>query len=277
MGRSLPSSKFLVGLAVITVVPPMLWNALDNKSEANATFWFALGLVWAVEGVISWASLVPTTPVIDNSHFDWVEELEANWKDIRAELDEVTVDLDKIPEFMDLSPEQGVVVKEKAWKTYFFLAYGIWSEDNGARCPKTLKALKSIPELKSAFFSILMPHQHIVPHRGPYKGVLRVHLGLKIPQPTSQCAIRVGNETVHWEEGRVVFLDDSMDHEAWNNSSETRVVLFLDVMRPLRFPFNIFNNAVVKIMSLSPVVQKGVQATQKWNQRVYAKAVEQEA
>ena len=81
-------------------------------------------------------------------------------------------------------------------------------------------------------FSILEPGKRLPPHRGPYNGVLRLHLGLLIPEPRERAAIRVGPEQHHWTEGRVLIFDDAYEHEAWNETEQVRVVLFVDFERP---------------------------------------------
>ena len=77
-------------------------------------------------------------------------------------------------------------------------------------------------------FSILEPGKHLPPHRGPYNGVLRLHLGLIVPEPREQLGIRVDNDVYRWQEGEAVIFDDAYEHEAWNRTPHTRVVLFVD-------------------------------------------------
>ena len=90
-------------------------------------------------------------------------------------------------------------------------------------------------------FSILEPGKHLPPHRGPYNGVLRLHLGLIVPEPREQLGIRVENDIYRWQEGEAVVFDDAYEHEAWNRTPHTRVVLFVDFRKPLRFPANFLN------------------------------------
>jgi aspartyl/asparaginyl beta-hydroxylase (cupin superfamily) len=85
-------------------------------------------------------------------------------------------------------------------------------------------------------YSILEPGKYLPPPRGPYNGVLRLHLGLIVPEPRDMLGIRVGNEIYRWREGEVVIFDDAYAHEAWNRTPHTRVVLFVDFRKPLRFP-----------------------------------------
>ena len=97
--------------------------------------------------------------------------------------------------------------------------------------------------MTTAMFSILSPRKHILDHRGPYKGVLRYHLGLIVPEDAEACRIRVGEDIRHWEEGESMIFDDTFNHEVWNDTDETRVVLFVDVLRPLPSPESQINRA----------------------------------
>src|SRR5258708_3918403 len=90
------------------------------------------------------------------------------------------------------------------------------------------------------FQDISIEQKSITRHRGPYNGVLRYHLGLMVPEP-SKCGITVGDVTARWREGGSVVFDDSFQHEAWNESSEMRVVLFVDFLRPLHAPVALLN------------------------------------
>ena len=101
-----------------------------------------------------------------------------------------------------------------------------------------MKLLKRIPGMKTAFFSILGPHKHVPAHRGPFKGVLRLLLAPRIPEPAEKCGIRVGTHTRTWDEGKALVFDDTVRHEVWNHTDGVRVVLFVDVVRPMRFPAN---------------------------------------
>ena len=129
------------------------------------------------------SSLVPTTPFLPVDVFAWIPGLEANWQAIRAELDQVLAYRDALPNFQDISVDQASITDDDGWKTYFFFGYGFRSDANCARCPQTAALLDGIPGLTTAFFSILAPHKHIGEHRGPWRGVLRYHLALRVPEP----------------------------------------------------------------------------------------------
>ena len=179
--------------------------------------------------------------------YPWVAPVEAEWHAIRKELDALLVRRDEIPNFQDLSDKQKVLTEGDQWKTFFLYGYGLEAEENCKRCPETVRILKRIPNMKSAMFSILAPKKHIPPHRGMWKGMLRYHLGLIIPGPKGSCRIRVGKEIRTWEEGKSLVFDDSHEHEVWNDSDSYRVVLFVDVLRPVIFPLSLVNRTVVWI------------------------------
>ena len=84
-------------------------------------------------------------------------------------------------------------------------------------------------------FSILEPGKHIPRHIGFFKGVLRYHLALEVPDE-GECYILVGGEKYSWKEGEDVLFDDTYLHEVWNKSSKQRVVLFCDVLRDEDLP-----------------------------------------
>jgi hypothetical protein len=73
--------------------------------------------------------------------------------------------------------------------------------------------------------------------------------------PREKCGIRVGDQTRHWTEGRSLVFDDTYEHEAWNDTDGERVVLFLDIKRPLRPPMNRINDGVIKAVSKSPFIK----------------------
>ena len=159
--------------------------------------------------------------------------LEENWKTIRGEVTKLLKNRDKIPKFHEVDKfEKNLSDKSggAAWRTFFFKGYGNWSEKNCKLCPKTSKLLKKMPNVTTAMFSILDGKKHIPPHFGPFKGVYRYHLGLIIPKD-KPCYILVDDRKYSWKEGEGVLFDDTFRHEVYNNSSKSRVVLFLDVFR----------------------------------------------
>ena len=190
--------------------------------------------------------------------FPWVRTVEANWATIGRELEKLLEHKEDIPNLQDVSPEQSAVAHGESWKSFFLYGFGHKIDQNCAQCPETTRIVRKIPGLKMAMFSILAPRSRIPSHRGPYKGLLRFHLGLIIPSPSSSCGIRVGNEMRCWQEGRSLIFDDSHDHEAWNHSDSHRVILFVDFVRPLPFPLSILNHLMIWQISRLPFVMNAV-------------------
>jgi beta-hydroxylase len=221
-----------------------------------------------LEGLLDRHSLVENQVFFDCRQFDWVINLEENWLIIRQELDGLLKNLNNIPNFQDISPDQLDITQDHRWKTFFFYAYGLKAEQNCQKCPQTTELVEQIPGMKTAFFSILLPHKHIPEHCGPYKGVIRYHLALKVPHSSTDCQIRVGNEIRHWQEGKSLIFDDTFPHEAWNKTNDIRVVLFVDFLRPLKFPLSLVNQFIIKLVSISPYVQKGKQNLEAWKDQI---------
>lgn len=200
-------------------------------------------------------SLVETTPFIDPSQFEWHEYVRAEMSKMQAELKRLLMVPETIPNHQDIIETIAAISNDDKWLSHFFYIYGQRFDKQCNECPDTAQLLQKIPGMKTAFFSILSPGKKIPPHRGPYRGVVRYHLPLLVPRH-GECGIRVGDETASFQEGVALMFDDTYEHEVWNNTDETRVVLFLDIMRPMKFPFNIFNSAMIKLMGRSPVVRR---------------------
>lgn len=236
-----------------------------SKHHDFVTFW-GQKLLISLENNVAKHSLVENKPFLDCKQFPWIAELEDKWTVIRQELDELLKIVEMLPNFQQISAAQYRISNDNLWKTFFFYGYGFKAEQNCLRCPKTTELIEKIPEMKTAFFSILLPNKHIPEHRGAYKGVLRYHLALKVPP--EGCQIRVGDETRSWEEGKSLVFDDTLPHEAWNASDEIRVVLFVDVVRPMKFPFSLLNQIMIKLISWSPFVQNAKREAIGWEKRL---------
>jgi ornithine lipid ester-linked acyl 2-hydroxylase len=155
------------------------------------------------------------------AEFDFALHLEANWEKIREELGAL-----KGEHFIDWSERY---LYKEGWQTFGLYAFGVKIDKNCRLCPETTKLVETIPGLVTAGFSALAPGTHIAPHTGYPEGVLRCHLGLVIPE---DCAIRVRDNTRSWQEGKCLIFDDTWEHEAWNKSDRTRVILLLDFKAP---------------------------------------------
>lgn len=223
--------------------------------------------LWSLEKIIASTSKVDNSPFFESDLFGWCEKLENHQPVIREELNGILEHLDQVPNFQQISEDQKSITRDDKWKTYFFYGFGYKAEQNCARCPETTRLIEQIPGMKTAFFSILAPGKHIPEHRGLYKGFIRYHLGVKIPEPETLCGIKVDGETRHWKEGESLIFDDTYLHEAWNNSDEIRVVLFMDILRPLKFPGNIINDIILRLIKRSSYIQDAKKNQEAWEER----------
>lgn len=239
-----------------------------NPPKKYASKYISAVINWA-EGLIERYSVYGNPPVYDNSLFPWTREVEKEWTKIRAELENVLQRREDLPNFHDITSQVKPITNDNLWKTYMLAGYGLQSEMNSKSCPETARILKKIPGMKTAFFSILAPNKHIPAHKGPYNGVLRYHLGLIVPEPKEKCRIRICEEIKHWDEGESLIFDDTFNHEVWNDTPGFRAVLFVDFVRPLKFPVSILNKIILKAAIFTPVIKEAAENYKRWEEKFY--------
>jgi aspartyl/asparaginyl beta-hydroxylase (cupin superfamily) len=209
--------------------------------------------------------------IYDNADFPWVNEVESSWPLIRRELDRVLERKDEFPDVQEITPDAVSITRDSGWKIFLLVAYGIKSKPNIDLCPETWRAVQKIPGLKTAMFSVFQPGKRVPPHRGPYNGVLRLHLGLLIPEHDTELGIRIGSEVRRWAEGSVLIFDDAYEHEAWNETDHPRVVLFVDFVKPLKFPANVLNNLLLRLAVLTPYLREGNDNLRRWERQFHVR------
>lgn len=185
---------------------------------------------------------LPAIPFFDRSCFPWLPRLEEATDLIRAELDALMGE--GMPGFAPyIAYPPGAPLNQWAelnhnrdWSSFWLWRDGERQEEAIARCPKTAALLAELPMAEqpgfapTALFSALAPHTRIPPHTGSTNARLLVHLPLVLPGPAR---FRVGNETRAWRRGEAWCFDDSIEHEAWNDADQTRVILIFDIWNPL--------------------------------------------
>ncbi|MBW4331277.1 aspartyl/asparaginyl beta-hydroxylase domain-containing protein [Stakelama sp. CBK3Z-3] len=214
--------------------------------------------------LIAASSLVSNKPVLDVRDFAWSEALRANWRTIREEAEQVALAGQASPSLATISPDHRAIAAVDMWRSFFLWGYGFRIEDNIDRCPETAKLVARIPKLNSAFFSILAPGTHIPAHRGVTKGLITCHLGLIVPRD-GDVRMRIGDRVLRWAEGETLIFDDTYDHEVWNDTSGTRVVLLIQFERPLRQPGRWIADTFLKIVRSSAFVQEARANIRDWN------------
>ena len=188
---------------------------------------------------------VPRLPALtfhDPVHFPWIPALEARTADIRLELERMLAERsDAFVPYIAYRADEPVnqwqaLNHSRDWSSLHLWAHGRPVQENLARCPLTAEALAEVDAVDiaglcpNAMFSALAPHTHIPPHTGETNARLVAHLPLIVPD---RCSLRVGYDWKRWQDGKVMVFDDSIEHEARNDSDVLRVVLIFDVWNPL--------------------------------------------
>ncbi len=182
---------------------------------------------------------LPQIQFYERSEFRWLEAIEAAAPGMRAELEAVFAEEGAFKPYVEVDPNRPApanrLLGDPSWSAFYLWKGGEPVADNASRCPRTMEALSHapMPQIRGrspmALFSLLRPGAHIAPHHGLLNTRLICHIPLITPP---NCRLRVGNETRSWEQGKALIFDDSIEHEAWNNSSETLGVLLFEIWRP---------------------------------------------
>ncbi len=180
-------------------------------------------------------SAVPARPILDRKGFPELDSLRDNWETIRTEALQLTDQghIHAASEHNDISFNSFF---KQGWKRFYLKWYGEPLESAEALCPQTVALLKAIPGIKAAMFATLAPHSKLNPHRDPFAGSLRYHLGLITPN-SRECRIFVDGQEHAWGDGKDVVFDETYVHWVENTTDQTRVILFADVERPLKTGF----------------------------------------
>ena len=183
---------------------------------------------------------LPQREYYEREEFPWLVGLEAATDAICEELLAVLADGEGITPYVRPEPNRPHhdfhgLLNDPRWSAFYLVEDGEPHPVNAARCPRTIEALADVPLCRmpgwtpSVHFSLLRPGARIPPHTGMLNTRLICHLPLIVPPA---CALRVGSETRPCEEGKMLVFDDSIEHEAWNNSDQLRVILLFDIWRP---------------------------------------------
>jgi aspartate beta-hydroxylase len=182
---------------------------------------------------------LPASAYLDRAMFPWIAQLEALTGTIREELLQLLPSAqgrERVFTAEDVERQSlGGSGTAPSWNGYYFYRHGIRRDENCACCPVTSAALDQLPLSRvrehgpEILFSVFTAGTHLLPHRGVTNTRVVAHLPLIVPK---DCALKVGGEIHVWQEGEVVVFDDTYEHEAWNRSEETRVLLIFDLWNP---------------------------------------------
>ncbi|BDH68586.1 MULTISPECIES: aspartyl/asparaginyl beta-hydroxylase domain-containing protein [Streptomyces] len=202
-----------------------------------------------IRAVTNWIFLRAAGPdrprvILPEKVFPAARELEERFPALRAEIDAL-LEKRTIPAYGAFDPVRAAQVSEE-WKLYYAYMYGQSNELARDEVPTLLSFAQSRPEVVNAFVSILDPGVELPPHKDPYAGVLRYHLGVRVPR-VNPPHIRLDQDRHTWKEGEGRVLDVSVEHEVVNTSEEPRVVVIVDFRRPMGFFASALNRYMLRL------------------------------
>lgn len=180
-------------------------------------------------------SAVPNRPYLDLAAFPELELLRGNWQTIRDEA-QALYDAGHIRATDGHDDVYGNSLFKKGWKRFYLKWYGDPLASAQRLCPTTVGLLDRLPTVHAAMFSLVGPNSRLGKHRDPLGASLRYHLGLITPN-SDACRILVDGQPYGWRDGEGVLFDETYLHWVENDTDQTRIVLFCDVERPLRWRF----------------------------------------
>jgi aspartate beta-hydroxylase len=184
---------------------------------------------------------LPVIPFYDRTLFPWLAELEAATETIQAELEPLLEEsFDAFTPYIAFPKgapvnQWGELNHSRKWTSLFLWKNGEKQQAMCDRCPQTTRILEGLPMAHqdgfspTAVFSALQPRTHIPPHTGSSNVRLLAHLPLRLP---GSARFRVGNTVRDWKMGQAWVFDDTIEHEAWNDADDVRVILIFDVWNP---------------------------------------------
>jgi aspartyl/asparaginyl beta-hydroxylase (cupin superfamily) len=185
---------------------------------------------------------LPHVQFYERSEFGWAAAVEAAAPAIRDELLALLAEgADSFRPYIQSDTgsiplrDNKALLNSRDWSVLPICEQGWLAPDLVAKCPRTLEAVLQAPVPRvsgwgpTIVFSMLKAGARIAPHTGMFNARLICHLPLVVPP---NCRFRVGNEVREWEEGKLLIFDDTIEHEAWNESDEDRIVLIFDIWRP---------------------------------------------
>ncbi len=183
---------------------------------------------------------LPAIDFYDPSAFSWSAGLEAATDDIAAELEACLSDGDAFEPYIhtdNRAPERSDhdLLNDKRWSALYLVHDGVRKDEVADRFPKTLAALDQVPlehipgRGPMILFSRLKPGARIEPHHGFLNTRLICHLPIVVPP---NCFLRVGAEVRQWQRGQMMAFSDAVEHEAWNDSQQDRIVMIFSIWRP---------------------------------------------
>ncbi len=179
-------------------------------------------------------SAVPRTPILQVADFPALTALRENWPVIRDEALQL-FDQGHIRAAAKNNDASFNSFFKEGWKRFYLKWYDEPLPSAQLLCPNSVALVRSIPSVKAALFALLPPDGRLNPHRDPFAGSLRYHLGLVTPN-SDLCRIFIDGNSYAWRDGEDIVFDETYIHSAENRTDVTRIILFCDIERPLHTP-----------------------------------------
>lgn len=208
----------------------------------------------------------------NSADFEVTEALEAAYPRILGEFYNMQERIKDFAPFHTISPDQTYISNDEKWKMFFLKAGNVRFQRNCQEFPLTMALLDQYPEVVSAYFSVIGPKKMLMPHEGPWSGILRMHLGILVPQEGKGCVLVNNQKEYRWKAGEVVVFDDTFEHFAVNATDKERVVLFLDVLRPLPWFWHTVNKSILYMARFLPYFRTPIRRHRAWEKEFYGEA-----
>ncbi|WP_198683919.1 aspartyl/asparaginyl beta-hydroxylase domain-containing protein [Aliidiomarina celeris] len=195
-------------------------------------------------------------PVLNLNDFPELKEIQENWQDIRDE----ALALQANQSFEQAKSKDSPAYYDVGFRTFFkygwskfYLKWYGYTHDSGKqRCPKTSALVAKNKHIKGAMFTLLPPGSKLTPHSDPFACSFRYHLGLATPN-SDDCWISVDDKKLSWRDGEAILFDETYVHHVANNTDQHRLILMLDVARPMNIFGRLFNALYCQLMKFTIV------------------------
>lgn len=181
----------------------------------------------------AFSKLPPKQPYFPVSDFPELQEITDRWQEIRQEALNLQTHIKAASSHNDAGFN---TFFKRGWKRFYLKWYSDAHPSALELCPVTTALVSKIPSVKAAMFAELPAGSHLGKHRDPYAGSVRYHLGLSTPN-NDACFIEVDGEKHSWRDGEAVIFDETYVHWAQNETEQTRIILFCDIERPMKWPW----------------------------------------
>lgn len=227
----LTSPKFIVVSIFLVSVAYVHWRGTVRLPLLRQIFNHS-ALLAPINALLYLCSAVPARPYLDRRAFPELDLFREHWREIRDEALRLSSDGHIRAALKHNDASFNSFFKE-GWKRFYLKWYERPLPSAQALCPRTVALVNRVPGVRAAMFTLLPAGAHLNPHRDPFAGSLRYHLGLVTPNDDA-CRILVDGQVYSWRDGEDVLFDETFVHWAENRTAQDRIIFFCDVERPLR-------------------------------------------